>query len=52
MGDAKTRFSIFGCECDNLSAAINSRKPRPTTAEAIKQAVVEEWDALTVDDYE
>ena len=37
-----------------LKRRINSRRPRPnpTTAEAIKQAVIEEWDALTVDDYE
>jgi hypothetical protein len=35
-----------------LKRRINSRRPRPTTAEAVKQAVIEEWDALTVDDYE
>jgi hypothetical protein len=35
-----------------LKRRINSRRPRPTTAEAIKQAVIEEWDGLTVDDYE
>ena len=48
-------FLLFNSCCFiqyNLSAAINSRKPRPTAAEAIKQAVVEEWDALAVDDYE
>ena len=35
-----------------LHRRINSRRPRPTTAEAVKQAAIEEWDALTVDDYE
>jgi hypothetical protein len=35
-----------------LHRRINSRRPRPTTAKAVKQAAIEEWDALTVDDYE
>jgi hypothetical protein len=34
-----------------LNRRINSRRPRPTIAEAAKQVVIEKWDTLTVDDY-
>jgi hypothetical protein len=35
-----------------LKRRVNSRIPRPTTYDSIKQAIVEEWDNLTVEDYE
>jgi hypothetical protein len=35
-----------------LKKRVNGRSPRPTLKEDIKQALLEEWDAMTPDDYE
>jgi hypothetical protein len=43
---------LLFCFVMGKSSFASSLKPRPTTTEAIKQAVAEEWDALTIDDYE
>ena len=35
-----------------LKRRVDRRMPRPTTYDGIKQAIVEEWDNLKVEDYE
>ena len=35
-----------------LKRRINGRRPRPTTYEDIKEALIEEWDSLSPEDYE
>lgn len=38
--------------CALLKRRINIRRPRPTTYEDIKEAIIEEWDSLNPGDYE
>jgi hypothetical protein len=35
-----------------LKCRINGRRPRPTTYEDIKEALIDEWDSLSPEDYE
>jgi hypothetical protein len=35
-----------------LKRRINGRRPHPTTYEDIKEALIEEWDSLSPEDYE